>query len=119
MELYYQVYHARLYVAVFRLRLVGIRRQECLPHLRGPGAGDATFDEAAGNDRARAYDAVHGSPGAVALAPAAEDELGRRQVWLHGADRPDFVIQIEQRIDADEVHVGVVVGVKRADVAPI
>ena len=48
-----------------------------------------------------------------------EDELRRRQVRLVGADRPIVVVHVQLRIDRDQVHVGLVVGVQRADVAPV
>src|SRR5262245_27737571 len=80
---------------------------------------DTPLDEPARDNRAGADDAIHGPAGAVALAAAAEDELRRRQIGLKGADGPDFVVEVEQRIDGDEVHVGFVIGIERADVAPI
>ena len=49
----------------------------------------------------------------------AEHELRRRQIRLIGADRPVIVVQVEQRIDRDQIDVRFVVGVERADVAPV
>ena len=48
-----------------------------------------------------------------------EHEFRRRKVRLISADRPVLVVHVQQRIDRDQVHVGFVVGVERADVAPV
>ena len=34
-------------------------------------------------------------------------------------DRPLLVVKIELRVDADEVHVGLEVGIDRADIPPV
>ena len=69
---------------------------------------NAPLDQAARDDRARTHDAVHRPPGAVLLAAAAEYKLGRRQIRLESADRPDLVVQVQQRIDrrADILQTG-------------
>ena len=36
-----------------------------------------------------------------------------------GANRPQLVIEVELRIHLDEIHVGLIVGVERADVPPV
>ena len=48
-----------------------------------------------------------------------EDELHRRVLQQRRADRPGVVVEIEQRRDAAQVHVGVEVRVDGADVAPV
>ena len=48
-----------------------------------------------------------------------EHELRRRKVGLIGADRPPLVVHVQQRIDRDQVHVGLEIGVQRAHVAPV
>src|SRR3954451_17018461 len=72
---------------------------------------------AAGNDRAGAHDRVDGHPHAAAL--LGEDEVGGRLLRDAGANGPLQVIQVELGNDGDEVHVGFVVGIERADVAPV
>ena len=34
-------------------------------------------------------------------------------------DRPVAVVEVQDRVDLDQVHVGLVIGVERADVAPV
>src|SRR5262245_15383777 len=82
-------------------------------------AENAALHQAAGDDGTGADHAVHGTAGAVPFAAAAEDEFGWGEVGLEGADGPDFVIEVEERIDGDQVHVGFVIGVERAHVAPV
>ena len=53
------------------------------------------------------------------LRDPALDELRRRQLRVVGEDRPLLVVEVEDRVDGDEVHVRVVVGVDRPDVAPV
>src|ERR671913_1413944 len=48
-----------------------------------------------------------------------EHELGRGQRLVPGEDRPAPVVEVEHRVDRDQVHVGVVVGVQGADVPPV
>src|SRR3712207_7802922 len=48
-----------------------------------------------------------------------EDELRRRQRLRQREDRPPLVVEVEHRVDRDEVHVGVVEGVEGAHVAPV
>src|SRR5256885_6674911 len=71
---------------------------------------------AAGNDGTCRNDGVHTNAHAVGIA---EDEFCGRILVLPGAERPGTIVQIEDRRNADEVHVGFVVGVERADVAPV
>ena len=71
---------------------------------------------AAGNDRPGADDAVVRRAAAIVRL---EHELRRRQVRLIRAHRPVVVVQVEQRIDGRQLDVGLVVGVDRADVAPV
>ena len=46
-------------------------------------------------------------------------ELGRRQRVVRGVDRPVVVVEVEDRVDGDQVHVRVVERVQRPDVAPV
>ena len=48
-----------------------------------------------------------------------EDKFGRRILALIGADRPGLVVEIEEGVDGDEIHVGLKVGVQCADVTPV
>ena len=48
-----------------------------------------------------------------------EHELRGRQRLGPGEDRPLLVVEVEDRVDRDQVHVRVVVGVERPDVAPV
>src|SRR4051812_18314890 len=82
-------------------------------------ANDAPVKLASGDDGSRADDAVEGPAHPSLLAATAKDELGRGEIGLKGADRPLVVVHVEQRIDANEVHIGLEVGVERADVPPV
>src|SRR5262249_34630053 len=85
------------------------------------GRQDALADVSAAEDAALADHAVVRLAAAdVAAVPLfVEDELRRRQLRLVGADRPLAVVQVQHRVDADQVHVGLVVGLQGADVAPV
>ena len=48
-----------------------------------------------------------------------EDELGGRLLRDVGADGPALVVEVELRRHRHQVHVGFVVGVERAHVAPV
>ena len=48
-----------------------------------------------------------------------EDELRRRQPVGRHQDRPVGVVEVEDRVGRDQVHVRVVVRVERPDVAPV
>ena len=83
------------------------------------GADDRAGHRAAGDDRAEADDAVEGLT-ATGIGPfAGEDELRRREALQISSQRPAIVVNIQQRVDADEVHVRFVISVERADVAPV
>ncbi len=58
-------------------------------------------------------------PRAASTAVSAKTNFGGGKVGLIGADRPVLVVQVQLRIDGDQVHVGLVVGVQRAHVAPV
>ena len=47
------------------------------------------------------------------------DELGAGVLRQAGVDRPLAVVEVEDRVDRDEVHVGLVVGVEGPDIAPV
>src|SRR5690606_208174 len=89
---------------------------------RGPGVDLRTggdhrpHDLTAGDDDTRRDERVEcvTEPLAVPV-----DELRRRHPRVAGEQRPLLVVEVEDRGDRDEVLVGVVVGVDRADVAPV
>src|SRR5690625_4215969 len=89
---------------------------------RGPGVDLRTWgdhrphDLTAGDDDTRRDERVEcvTEPLAVPV-----DELRRRHPRVAGEQRPLLVVEVEDRGDRDEVLVGVVVGVDRADVAPV
>ena len=72
---------------------------------------------AAGDDAARAHDRIHRHAHAPAF--LRENELGRRLLGRLGADRPAMVVEIKLRNYVHQVHVGFVIGVQRAHVAPV
>ena len=80
--------------------------------LRDHGVGDrgAGDDDAGGNHR------VDRHAGAARLT---EDKLGRRILAHTGAHGPVLVVEVEDRRNRAEVHIGVVISVERADVAPV
>src|SRR5260370_14372558 len=71
---------------------------------------------AAGNYRAAGDDGIEGRAHALRVS---EDELCGRILVLPGAQRPGAVVQVEDRGDADQIHVGFVVGVDGAHVPPV
>src|SRR5437667_259307 len=79
-------------------------------------ANDGFLNAAAGDDRASGDDGIESDAHALGIG---KDKLGRRILVLPGTERPVLVIKIEDRRDADEVHVGFVVGVEGAHVAPV
>ena len=80
-------------------------------------AEHAARDAAAGDDAAGRDDRVERLPAAPAV--VGEHELRRRRLHLVRAQRPLRIVEVEVRVDVAEIHVGVVVGVERADVAPV
>ena len=83
----------------------------------GAGREHRAPDGGAGDDDAGAHHRVqrHAAPAVLVV----EDELGRRQRIGPREDRPLAVVEVELGLDRDEVHVRVVEGVERADVAPV
>src|SRR5467141_2384415 len=79
-------------------------------------ADDGFLNAAAGDDGASGDDGIESDAHALGIG---KDKLGRRILVLPGTERPVLVIKIEDRRDADEVHVGFVIGVEGADVAPV
>src|SRR6266550_3910676 len=79
-------------------------------------ADDGFLNAAAGDDGTSGDDGIESDPHALGIG---KDKLGWRILVLPGTERPVLVIKIEHRRDADEVHVGFVVGVEGADVAPV
>src|SRR6267143_321710 len=79
-------------------------------------ADDGFLNASAGDDGASGDDGIESDAHALGIG---KDKLGRRVQVLPGTERPVLVIKIEDRRDADEVHVGFVIGVQGADVAPV
>ena len=73
-------------------------------------------DLAPRDDRPLADDRVERGAAAVG---GRVDEFGRWHRRLIGVDRPVAVVEVEDWIDGDQVHAGLIVGVERADVAPV
>jgi len=71
---------------------------------------------AAGNDGTCRNDGVHTNAHAVGIA---ENEFCGRILVLPGAERQALSYRLKTGETADEIHVGFVVGVERADVAPV
>ena len=84
--------------------------------MRTPGRDDRPAHGPARDDDAGADHRVERLPDAARLV---EHELGGRQRLVPGEDRPLVVVEVEDRLDRDQVHVRVVVGVERPDVAPV
>ena len=74
------------------------------------------IDLPARDDRALADDRVVRRAPAV---PLGVHELRRRVRRLIGVDRPVPVVEVQDRVDLDQVHAGLEIGVERADVAPV
>src|SRR5712692_4844101 len=79
-------------------------------------ADDGFLNAAAGDDGASGDDGIESDAHALGIG---KDKLGWRILVLPGTERPVLVIKIEDWRDADEVHVGFVIGVESADVAPV
>ena len=79
-------------------------------------AEDGFGDAAAGDDGTGADDGVERGAGAFGVG---ENEFGRRILLLPGIERPAFVVEVEDRGHGNEIHVGFVVGVDGADIAPV
>ena len=73
-------------------------------------------DVRAGNDAAAGDQRIHRHAAPVV---AVEHELGRRQLFLVGPDRPVGVVHVERRLHGGQIDVGFPVGVDGADVAPV
>ena len=85
----------------------------------GVGSDDRADHVTTREDRTEADDAVVRLAAPSTITRLVEHELRGRQIGVIGSDWPDVVVHIEQRIDGDEVHVGVEVGVERSHIAPI
>src|SRR5271166_3383305 len=77
---------------------------------------DAILDAAPGEDGAAGNDGVDGNALAVGIG---KDEFRGGILVLPAAERPMLVVEVEDWGNADEVHIGFIVGVEGADVAPI
>ena len=79
-------------------------------------ADHGSLHTASGNDRAAADDGVQGHAHAVGIS---KNGFDRRVLLLPGAQRPAFIVEIEDRRHGNQVDIGFVVGVDGADVAPV
>ena len=65
----------------------------------------------------------HKATGKVLLQVDVDTLKGARGILygvdVEGADRPLAIVKVEHRIDFNQVHIGLVISVQRADVAPI
>jgi len=77
---------------------------------------DGVAQDRAGDDAAGADDGVDAHAGAAGFA---EDELGGRVLVGAGAHGPGLVVEVEYGGYGRDVHVGFVVGLEGADVAPV
>src|SRR6266851_965502 len=77
---------------------------------------DGILNAAAGDDGATGHNGIERDAHALRIG---EDKFCRRILMLPSAQRPGGVVQVENRRHADEIHVGFVVGVEGADVAPV
>src|SRR5271170_4149494 len=80
------------------------------------GREDGVLNQASGDDAAIGDDGIEGGAHAFFLG---EDELGGRVLLLVSADGPVVIVEIEDGGDGDDIHVGFVVGLERAYVAPV
>src|ERR1035437_5455029 len=98
-----------------------MREQDAVVHL-GVGVDahvvgeDGVLYDAAGDDASVGDDGIERGAGASGFS---ENEFRRGILALVGADRPLFVVQVEDGRNRDDVHVGFVVGFERAYVAPV
>src|SRR5277367_3395034 len=79
-------------------------------------AEDGFGDASARNNRACADDGIERDTHAGGIG---ENEFGGRILLLPGVQRPALVIEVEDRGDGDQVHVGFVVGLDGADITPV
>ena len=79
-------------------------------------ADDAVLSAATGEDGAARNNGIDGGSHTIRIG---EDEFGRGIVLLPGAQGPVLVIKVEDGRDADEVHVGFVIGIDGANVSPV
>jgi len=50
---------------------------------------------------------------------SAKTNLAGGELALIGADGPSLIVEIEQGVNRDKVHVGLIVGVQGADIPPV
>ena len=80
------------------------------------GRDDRAPHRTPGNYGPGGHDRIERLPGAAGLL---EDKLGGRQLSGAGEDGPVQVVKVERRLHRHQVHAGVVVAVKGADVSPV
>src|SRR5262245_51597486 len=101
------VLHYDRFPYVDMIRDANIRRQ------------DRVLDTASGDDAAAAHNGVQRHTHAAALKILCEHELGGWKLTLIGSDRPLLVVEVEEGIDRDQIHIGFPVGIQRSNIAPI
>ena len=79
----------------------------------------AFLDFSAGNNTPAGYDGIQGHAHASAGILIGKDEFGGWKLSLIGANGPGLVVQVEEGIHIDQIHVGFIVGIKRPDVPPV
>ena len=79
-------------------------------------AEEGVLDAAAGKNGAVGNDRIERDAHAIGIG---ENKFRWRILMLPGAQRPGLVVEVEDRRDADEIHVGFVIGVDGTDVAPV
>src|SRR5580704_3543034 len=80
------------------------------------GREDGVLDQASGDDAAVGDDGVESGAHAFLFG---EDEFGGGVLALVSANGPVVVVEVEDGRDGDDIHVGFVVGLERAYVAPV
>src|SRR5229473_4655100 len=74
------------------------------------------LNASAGDDRAAGHYGIERDAHALGIG---KHEFCRRILVLPGAQRPGSVVEVENGRHADKIHVGLVVGVERANIAPV
>src|SRR5271157_4696516 len=100
---------------------VHVRKQDASVNLR-IGVHAHIGREHAVAHRAAGDDAAHGHNGVVRLSRTpgiVEHELGRRILSHVGANRPSLIVNVEHWRHRNQVHVGLVIGLQRPDIAPV
>src|SRR5260370_19471233 len=79
-------------------------------------ADDRFLNTSARDDRATSHNGIERDAHTLRIG---ENKFCRRILVLPGAQRPRSVVEVENRRHTDEIHVGFVVSVERANIAPV